>query len=158
MEFSKERMEIFQKAIKRYYVKEAVLLHALRLAQEEFGYLSTEAMDYVASLLGIPSTKVYSVATFYTLFNKKPVGRYLIQVCINISCSLMGAEHILRHIEKKLGIQVGETTPDDLFTLLTVECLGSCGTAPMMQINDSYYENLTETKVDEILEGLAKAA
>jgi len=96
------------------------------------------------------------VVSFYTMFNREPVGENLIQVCTNISCSLLSAEHIVEYIKNKLGIDVGETTPDNKFTLVTVECLGSCGTAPMMQINDTYYENLTEEKIDRILEKLAK--
>jgi NADH:ubiquinone oxidoreductase subunit E len=99
---------------------------------------------------------VASVASFYTMLNREPVGRHLIQVCTNISCSLLGAEHLLEYISRKLGIQPGETTPDGEFTLLEVECLGSCGTAPMMQVNDRYYENLTEEKADQILSGLTQ--
>jgi NADH-quinone oxidoreductase E subunit len=104
----------------------------------------------------LPPTEVASVASFYTMFNRQPVGENLIQVCTNISCSLLGAEHIVEYLKDKLGIDVGETTPDNKFTLAIVECLGSCGTAPMMQINDTYYESLTEEKIDQILEELAK--
>jgi NADH-quinone oxidoreductase subunit E len=110
----------------------------------------------VAEVMGLPPTEVASVASFYTMFNRQPVGENLIQVCTNISCSLLGAEHIVEYIKNRLGIDVGETTPDNKFTLVTVECLGSCGTAPMMQINDTYYENLTEEKIDQILAELAK--
>ncbi|MEK7773037.1 MAG: NAD(P)H-dependent oxidoreductase subunit E, partial [Deltaproteobacteria bacterium] len=99
--------------------------------------------------------EVHAAATFYTMYNvNRPVGRYHIQVCRNISCSLMGAEHIVKHLERALNIKTGETTPDKKYTLSTVECLGSCATAPMMQINDDYYENLDERKVDEILKRL----
>ena len=105
--------------------------------------------------MGLPATQVSAAATFYTMLNTKPVGRHLIQVCTNISCSLLGAEHLLSYLSHKLGIDVGETTDDGRFTLLEVECLGSCGTAPMMQVDDGYYENLTEEKVDQILASLS---
>jgi NADH-quinone oxidoreductase E subunit len=98
--------------------------------------------------------QVYEVATFYTMYNKKPVGKYHIQVCTNISCSLLGADHIMDFLSQRLGVKVKETTPDKMFTLSAVECLGSCGTAPMMQINDRYYEDLTKEKIEEILKGL----
>ena len=134
----------------------SALLTALHVAQREHGWLSPEVMRDVAEVMDLPPTEVASVASFYTMFNRQPVGENLIQVCTNISCSLLGAEHIVEYIKNKLGIDVGETTPDNKFTLVTVECLGSCGTAPMMQINDVYYENLTEEKIDRILEELAK--
>ncbi|UCC63967.1 MAG: NADH-quinone oxidoreductase subunit NuoE [Anaerolineae bacterium] len=142
----------------RYPQSKSALLPALHLAQREHdGWLSEEVMAEVAEVMGLPSAEVRSVVSFYTLFNRQPVGRYLVQVCTNISCSLLGAEHIVNHLERKLGIGVGETTPDGLFTLLKVECLGSCGTAPMMQVNDTYYENLTVERVDQILSELAKS-
>ena len=135
---------------------QSALLPALYLAQQDCGgWLPAQAFDEIAEVMGLPATKVAAVATFYTMFNKKQVGQHLIQVCTNISCSLMGAEHLLSYISRKLGIDVGETTADGKFTLLEVECLGSCGTAPMMQVDDAYYENLTEEKVDQILEGLS---
>ena len=141
----------------RYPQSKSALLPVLHLAQREHdGWLSEEVMAEVAEVMGLPSAEVRSVVSFYTLFNRQPVGRYLVQVCTNISCSLLGAEHIVNHLERKLGIGVGETTPDGLFTLLEVECLGSCGTAPMMQVNDTYYENLTVERVDQILSELAK--
>jgi len=109
-------------------------------------------MEEIAAILEMQPVEVNAAAAFYTMYNiDKPVGRNHIQVCRNISCSLMGAEHIITHLERALGIKTGETTPDHRFTLSTVECLGSCGTAPMMQVNDEYYENLTEAKVDELL-------
>lgn len=141
----------------RYPQSKSALLPALHLAQREHdGWLSEEVMVEVAEVMGLPSAEVRSVVSFYTLFNRRPVGRYLVQVCTNISCSLLGAEHIVNHLERKLGIGAGETTPDGLFTLLEVECLGSCGTAPMMQVNDTYYEHLTVERVDLILSELAK--
>jgi len=134
----------------------SALLTALHVAQREHGWLSPEVMHDVAEVMDLPPTEVASVASFYTMFNRQPVGQNLIQVCTNISCSLLGAEHIVEYIKNKLGIDVGETTPDNKFTLVIVECLGSCGTAPMMQINDTYYENLTEGKIDRILAELTE--
>lgn len=141
----------------RYPQAKSALLPALRLAQREHdGWLSDEVMAEVAQVMGLPPAEVRSVASFYTLFNRRPVGKHLVQVCTNIACSLLGAEHIVEHLKRKLGIEVGETTPDGLFTLLEVECLGSCGTAPMMQVNDTYYESLTVERVDEILSELGE--
>jgi len=136
---------------------QSALLPALHLAQRDYGgWLppTGEAFDQVAAVMGLPPTMVASAASFYTLLQREPVGRHLVQVCTNISCSLMGAEHLMAYISRKLGIQPGETTADGRFTLQEVECLGSCGTAPMMRVDDQYYENLTEGKVNLILEGL----
>jgi NADH-quinone oxidoreductase subunit E len=127
----------------------------LYLAQRDFGgWLSDAALAEVAVEMGLPDTLVASVASFYTMLHRKPVGRHLIQVCTNISCSLMGAEHLLDHVGQKLGIRPGETTPDGKFALMEVECLGSCGTSPMMQVDGRYYENLTVEKIDQILASL----
>ena len=134
---------------------QSALLPALRLAQQDYGgWLPQDAFDEVAALMDLPAIEVAAVASFYTMLNRRPVGQHLIQVCTNISCSLLGAEHLLDCVARKLGVAVGETTPDGKFTLLEVECLGSCGTAPTMQVDDTYYENLTEEKVDSILAGL----
>lgn len=154
MEFSPERQKEFEKLLPRYPIKEAAMLPTLRLAQEEFDYITDDVIKFVAELVETPVARVKAVATFYTMYNKKPVGKYHIQVCQNLSCSLMGAESILDHLAKKLKIKVGETTSDKKFTLTRVECLGACGTAPVMQINDDYHEDLTPEKVDSILEGL----
>lgn len=133
----------------------SALLPALYLAQRDYGgWLTTEATEEVANVMGLPPAYVASTASFYTMFNRKPVGQHLIQVCTNISCSLLGAGHLVDYIGHKLGIKPGETTQDGKFTLLEVECLGSCGTAPMMQLDDRYYENLTEEAIDEILSKL----
>jgi NADH-quinone oxidoreductase subunit E len=140
----------------KYPDPKSALLTALHVAQREHGWLSPEVMRDVAEVMDLPPTEVASVTSFYTMFNRQPVGENLIQVCTNISCSLLGAEHIVEYIKSKLGIDVGETTPDNKFTLVTVECLGSCGTAPMMQINDTYYENLTEEKIDQIFAKLSE--
>lgn len=143
-----------QAILRRYPDKRSALLPILHLIQEEQGRLSDEAMVAVAELLGLKPVEVREVATFYTMFNFRPVGRYHIQVCHNLSCSLLGAESLIAHLEERLQIRAGETTPDNLFTLIKVECLGSCGTAPVMQINGDYYENLSKEKVDVILESL----
>jgi NADH-quinone oxidoreductase subunit E len=140
----------------KYPDKRSVLLAALRIAQDEVGYLSEPAMVDVAELLELTPVQVYDVATFYTLYNLKPVGKYLIQVCKTLSCALVGAGPLIGHLQERLGIQVGGTTSDGLFSLKLVECLASCGSGPMMQINDQYYENLTTEKVDRILDDLRK--
>jgi len=152
--FSEETRAKHDRLLTRYPNREAAILPTLYLAQREFGYLSDEAILYVADLLGFTPARIYGVATFYTMYNKKPVGKYHLQVCRNLSCSLMGAEHLIEHVARKIGVKPGETTADGRFTLSTVECLGSCGTAPVMQVNDDYYENLTEESIDAILDGL----
>lgn len=152
--FSKETRAKHERLLTRYPNREAAILPTLYLAQREFGHLSDEAIMYVADLLGFTPARIYGVATFYTMYNKKPVGKYHLQVCRNLSCSLMGAEHLIERVSEKLGVQPGETTADGRFTLSTVECLGSCGTAPVMQVNDDYYENLSEESIDAILDGL----
>jgi NADH-quinone oxidoreductase E subunit len=152
--FSDTARRELEAILSRYPDKEAAILPALHLAQREFGYVSDEAIVYVAGLLGFTPARIEGVATFYTMYNRKPVGKYHVQVCRNISCSLMGAEHLIEHVSKKLGIRPGETTPDGRFTLSKAECLGSCGTAPVMQVNDDYHEELTEEKIDALLDGL----
>lgn len=155
IQFSNETLALVQRIIRRYPAdrKKSALIPVLHLAQAEFGgWLSAPVMDYVASLLDIRPIEVYEVASFYSMFNLQPVGRCLIEVCHTSSCWLLGAEDIVRHLEQKLGIKKGETTPDGKFTLKTVECLGSCGTAPMMMIGAEFYENLTIGKVDEVVE------
>ena len=136
----------------KFPTAKSLTLPVLWMVQEEHGWISTEAMKYVADLLDLPVRHVYGVVTFYTMFNVKPVGKYHLQVCTNISCQLLGGEKISEHVCKKLNIQLGETTPDKRFTVSEVECLGSCGTAPMMQVNERYYENLTVEKIDSLLE------
>ena len=154
VEFSQETLKRFGEIVGRYPKKDAAMLPVLYLAQREFGYLSPEAIEYVAELMDVSPARVYGVVTFYTMLNMKPVGKYHIQVCRTLPCALVGAEKIATLLKSKLGIQAGETTPDGKFTLSEVECLASCGTGPMMQINDDYYENLTQAKVEEILRSL----
>ncbi len=151
LEFSTSSKQRLEETLKLYPDKRAALLPALWLAQREFGYVSQEAMEYVAGLLGLSPAYVYGVSTFYSMYHKQPKGRHLIQVCTNISCALMGAEHVVEYLAQKLGIKAGGTTPDGKFSLVCVECLGACGGAPMMQVNDTYYENLTREKIDKIL-------
>ena len=132
--------------------QKSALIPLLHLAQEEFGgWLSAETMDYVGSLLGIEPIEVYEVATFYSMYNLKPVGKHVFEVCHTGPCMLKGSDDIIGYIKTKLDIKVGETTADGMFTLKTVECLGACGYAPMMQMGIDYREHLTEAKVDEII-------
>ncbi len=154
VEFSPETLKKFEETVNRYPKKEAAMLPVLCLAQQEFGHLGEEAIAYVAKILEQPPARVHGVVSFYTMLNMKPVGRHHIQVCRTLPCALRGAEKITGFLKQKLGIELGQTTSDKRFTLTEVECLASCGTAPMMQINDDYYENLTEAKVTEILESL----
>lgn len=146
--------------IKRYPEgkHKSALLPILHIAQSEFdGWLSPQVMDYVASILNIQAIEVYEVASFYSMYNLKPVGKCLIEVCRTSSCWMLGAEDVVNHIKLKLNINEGETSADGAFTLKTVECLGSCGTAPMMQIGADYYENLTLEKVDEIMDQMRES-
>lgn len=154
LEFSPETLKKFHETVARYPKKEAAMLPVLYLAQREFGHLGSEAIEYVARLMDQAPARVLGVVSFYTLYNMKPVGRHHIQVCRTLSCALRGAENVTGLLKKKLRIEPGQTTPDGRFTLSEVECLASCGTAPMMQVNDDYYENLTEEKIDEILDGM----
>ncbi len=134
----------------------SAVMAALRIVQEHHGWLPADLLDAVADYLGMPSIAVYEVATFYSMYDLKPVGRRKICVCTNISCLLNGSDHIVGHLEKKLGIKLGETTPDGQFTLKEVECLGACAGAPMMQVGKEYHEYLTPEKLDEILERLKR--
>lgn len=139
----------------RYPTKVALLLPALHAAQEEIGWLPPEAMEEIGAHIGIHPAQVREVASFYTMYNLKPVGKYHLKVCTNVACALRGAEGLVEHCEKKLGIRLGETTPDRKFTLFEEECLGACGTAPAMMLNDDYHENLTAQKMDQILDKLS---
>ncbi|MFN8887724.1 MAG: complex I 24 kDa subunit family protein [Cyclobacteriaceae bacterium] len=157
--FSDSSLSLAKEIIGRYPEgkQKSALLPLLHLAQSEFdGWLSPAVMDYVASLLQIKPIEVYEVATFYTMFNLEPVGNHLLEVCRTGPCWLRGAEDIVKRIEQKLNIKVGETTADGKFTLKTVECLGSCGTAPMLQCGATFFENLSEESVEVLIEKLAK--
>lgn len=152
--FSDDASALIQRIIRRYPEgkQKSAILPLLHIAQAEFeGWLSAPVMDKVAELLNIQPIEVYEVASFYSMFNLKPVGKCVIEVCRTGPCWLMGAEDIVKFIEKKLNIKEGQTSSDGMFTLKTVECLASCGTAPMMQVGQTYHENLTCEKVEDIL-------
>ena len=141
-------------AISHYPVKRSAVLPLLWIAQRTWGWLPPGALRLVARTLDLDEPFVFGVATFYTMFNLQPVGRHHLQVCLTLSCSLMGADRLFKHLEHKLGIGHGQTTPDGRFTLRRVECLAACGGGPCMQVNLDYYENLDEAGVDAILEKL----
>ena len=155
IKFSEEKIEEVQRIIAHYPEgkQKSALLPVLHLAQEEFGgWLDVPVMDYVATLLNIEPIEVYEVASFYSMYNLKPVGKYMFEVCQTGPCMINGSDSIIDYIKQKLNIAVGETTTDGMFTLKTVECLGACGYAPMMQLGKNYREHLTKEKVDAIIE------
>lgn len=161
MTFTEEKLVEVKRLIAAYPdgKQKSALIPVLHLAQQEFGgWLSAETMDYVASLLQLDPIEVYEVATFYSMYNLKPVGRYLFEVCQTGPCMLRGSDDIIKYIGDKLGIKPGETTADGLFSLKTVECLGACGYAPMMQLGKHYREHLTKEKVDAIVDECRKNA
>ena len=143
-----------QELISKYPHKRSALIPSLHLVQKELGYISSDTMADIARIFELSPNEVHEVTSFYTMFYRKPVGKYVLQVCTNISCQLCNAEGIMVHLKNRLGIKPGETTEDKKFTLLEVECLGSCGTSPVVQINDDYYEDLTPEKLDKILDSL----
>lgn len=138
----------------RYPTKVALLLPALHAAQDETGWLPPEVIEEIGEYIGIHPAQVKEVASFYTMYNLQPVGKYHLKICTNVACALRGVEDVVSHCEKKLGICMGETTPDKKFTLMEEECLGACGTAPAMMLNNDYVENLTVKKMDELLNSL----
>lgn len=160
LQFSEKAEQEFQELLTRYPTKQAAMLPALLLAQAEFGWVSVEVMDFIAGRLDLPPAKVLTTATFYSMYNKQPVGKCHIQVCTTLSCAFRGGYELLEKLEAKLGVRRGETTADGNFTLSEVECLASCGTAPMFQVTDSkgemeYFESLTtDAKLDAVLEKL----
>ena len=162
--FSATAMQRFETIVARYPHRQAALLPVLHLAQAEFGWISPEAMEYVGGLLDVPPVKVQHVASFYTMYNLKPVGRFHVQVCTNTSCWLTGGVEILEHLKAKLGVGNKGTTADGLFTLEEVECLASCGTAPAIQVNDlkdsewpiRYHEGQTVASADALIDALRK--
>ena len=148
---SESNLKKFEELKKRYPTLKALVLPALWMIQEQDGYISMESMRYVSELIGVPYGHVFGVVSFYTMFHQRLVGKHHIQICTNISCSLLGAERLCDHLKKKLNVEVGEVTSDKTFSLEEVECLGSCGTAPMMMIDEEFYENLNEERIDRIL-------
>lgn len=154
VKFSDEKLKEVQRIISFYPEgkQKSAVIPVLHLAQQEFGgWLSVDTMDYVASLLNILPIEVYEVATFYSMYNLKPVGKYMFEVCQTGPCMINGSDQIIDYIKQKLGIGVGETTGDGMFTLKTVECLGACGYTPLMQLGKNYREHLTKEKVDAII-------
>ena len=156
IKFSEAALAEYREVVTRYPSRQAALLPTLWIAQREFGWLSDATQDYVARLMELPPAHVRAVVSFYTMFHRKPVGRYLLDVCTNLSCRLRGADKIVDCIRRKLKIDIGETTPDGKFTLASAECLASCGTAPMLQLNqDAFIENLTEESTLKLIDELA---
>ena len=158
VQFSQEKLDKVNELVSHYPEgrQKSALLGVLHMAQEEFGWLNVNTMDYVASLLHLAPIEVYEVASFYSMFNLKPVGNYVFEVCQTGPCMLRGSDNIIDYIKKKLDINVGETTKDGMFTLKTVECLGACGYAPMMQLGKYYKEHLTPERVDQIIDECRK--
>ncbi len=153
MLLEKHKEEI-EEILSRYPVRRSALLPLLNLAQQDEGYVSEAAMKEIAAILKLTPTQVYEVVTFYTMLNLKPLGKFHIQVCKSLMCALVGSDTLIGWLRARLGIRAGETTADGLFTLSAVECLASCATGPMMQVNQDYYERLTDDKVDRILADL----
>lgn len=151
---SVERIKEIDKWIAKYPTdqKQSAVMSTLHIVQEEHGYLTAQLMDAVADYLDMPAIAVYEVASFYTMYEKKPIGRNLINVCTNISCQLSGSSKVVDYLQNKLGIKLGDTTANGRFTLRSVECLGACVNAPMMQVNKDYHENLNTDKIDQVLE------
>lgn len=154
VKFSDEALKEYQAILQKYPDRRAALLPALHLAQREFGWISRDVMRYLSELMDIPVTQVLDTATFYTMFKTKPSGKYHIQLCSTLSCALRGSRQIYEHLTEKLGIEDGQVTSDGKFSIQKVECLGACGTAPVVQINDDYYEGVTPESLDKILESL----
>lgn len=153
-EFTAENGKKFEEILGRYPVKRAALLPALNLAQEQNGYISLEVESFVAELLNLPEVDVHEVVTFYTLYKQRLMGRHHIRLCANIACWIRGCDAIKNHLSSKLEAEPGEVTKDGKFSWETVECMGACELAPMMQVDDDYYGNLTPQKVDEVLNSM----
>ena len=158
LSFTEENKARADKIVSLYPTKMAACLPLLYVAQDQFGYLPEEALDLVAETLELAPAHVYGVATFYTMYNKKEVGRFHVQACTNVSCYLCGAYDVMTRLEEKLGIKCGETTEDKLFTLTEVECLAFCGTAPAVQVNDDIHELVSPDKVDGLIDKLRSEA
>ncbi|MGE5679624.1 MAG: NADH-quinone oxidoreductase subunit NuoE [Bacillota bacterium] len=152
--FTEENQKRVDAAIKKYPAAKAAVMECLYIAQEQNGYITNEVMQEIAAQLKIDTVEVLAVVTFYSMYHTNPVGKYHIQVCTNVSCMLRGGYEILDHVVDKLGIKVNETTSDSKFSIEEVECMGACGSAPMISVNYDYYENLTKEKVSEILSNL----
>ncbi len=154
-QLSSEGLQAVKKELSRYETKDSAIIPSLFIAQKENnGWVSKDVVDHLSKVMEIPESKINEVFKFYTMFNQKPVGKYHVQVCATISCALVGARELSSHLCHELKVKHNEVTEDGRFTISRVECLGSCGTAPMMQVNDRYYENLTNESAMNILRGL----
>ena len=153
--FPQEAMARIEKILTRYPTKQAALLPVLWVAQETWGWISKEAAEEVARILDLPPSHVDGVLTFYTMYNVRPVGQHLIQVCTSISCHLAGAGSLVEHCKKRLGVGLEETTKDGRFTLVEVECIAGCDKAPSLMVNDAYHEPMDTTKLDDLLDRLS---
>ena len=156
MPFSEPLIKRLNTIISKSETNRSALIPVLREIQNEYGYLSNESMEQAANMLGISPSSVQNVATFYTIFFTEPAGKHIVWVCRTLSCALRGAEHVEHYMCDKLGIKTGETTPDGKITLMEAECLASCGTAPVMLVDDTLEENLTKDRVDKVIEELSK--
>lgn len=155
-QLSEDGLEFVKKELTRYEESESAIIPCLFMAQKENGgHITEEVIDSLSGAMDLPTSKINEVFQFYTMFNQKPVGKHHVQVCNNISCALNGGRELTDHICRSLNVKVGEVTGDGRFSVSRVECLGSCGTAPMMQINEEYYENLNEDSAMEVLKGLS---
>ena len=152
-QFSADRLAEINALVKRYPSAQSALLPVLHMAQEDFGYLPMEVQQLVADTLGLRLMAVREVVTFYTMFREQPTGKFLLEVCTNAGCMLNGADQLVAHTCKKLGIKIGETTPDGMFTVTEVECAGACGGAPVVQVNNVYHEKVDAAAMDKIIDG-----
>jgi NADH-quinone oxidoreductase subunit E len=152
--FTDENVAVAEEIIARYPRKRSALIPLLHLAQEQDGYVTEEAMEHIAELVGITPAEVLGTASFYEMFKREPVGEYLVNVCTNISCMLLGGEELLHHLENRLGVKAGETTPDGKFTLEDVECIAACTEAPCLQVNYRYFYRVTPEQADRLIEDL----
>lgn len=156
IKFNDEELKQIEKIKAKYPTEKSAIMDVMWMAQKKWGWLSKEVMQYIADLLHLPYSHVYGVATFYTMYFKKPMGKYHIQVCTNVSCMLNEGDMIFEYISNKLGISHNQATQDGLFSLEEVECMGACGGAPMIAINEDFYENITIQKIDELIEECKK--
>ena len=158
IQFSEDALKRYKKILSHYPEKRAAVIPVLALAQREFGWISQEVAEYVGDLMGYPASDMLSVATFYTLLRKKPVGKYHLEICRNVSCWLKGATACMNEAERVLGVKAQQVTPDGMFSWDFTECLASCGTAPAMQVGDRYFENITPEQMGKIIERLRDEA
>lgn len=152
--FTPENLKRFEAIVAKYEVRRSALLPTLWLAQEQFGYLSNEVMDYVATLLDMPPVQVYEAVTFYVMFRKKDLGKYCLQVCVNITCGMMGSDELLKVIKSETGLSPNGVTEDKMFSLVPVQCLGSCDTAPVVQVNDDFFEKMNPELLKNVIQKL----